>query len=474
MRFAPLLIPPFLLGALGAGFYFQGAQAQVGGTLGGPVLPPSVSTVAASNAAPAATAPPKASTPAPIKPPYEPVALRRPAPAPALPPPPPIPERERVRVGLSTAGATLAIYAPHGLLLTDPAQPGRALRVAAGETTQFSVVPAAQVTIAGRPFRGTLGLNVEGRSSRGWQKIAVAVLGDEPARVTSNGKSARWGRPYRGGFEVFPQQLPNEQRRGDLALVNVVAMEDYLKGVVPWEMNPSAPFEALKAQAIGARTKTLDFRRSKRFAKGDFDVCDYDACQGYPGTENEKPATSSAVETTRGLAITHKGQPIDAVFCTNSGGITANASDVWTTSSSVSYLRSVRDFSEDSPLARIVKPRMTEADWITYCSQSWPSYARPSDAQRAQLAARRAKNARTAALYGPDDEPEFYRWKRFVAAQDAQTAFAARGFARVTGFEIVERSASGHIRQLRVTGLAAPTPGASLAPTKNSRPHRSR
>ena len=113
---------------------------------------------------------------------------------------------------------------------------------------------------------------------------------------------------------------------------------------------------------------------------------------------------------------------------------------------------------------------MTEADWIAYCSRSWPSWARPTDAERAQLAARRAKSARTAALFGPDDEPEFYRWKRFVSVEDAQAAFAARGFAQVTGFEIAGRAASGHISQLKVVGVASPTPGAALAPDKELAP----
>ena len=374
MRFAPFLIFPFLVCAVGAGVYCQSQRAQaqlnatqlsatqlsatqlsatqlsatqlsatqlsatqlsatqlsatqLSGTLGGPVLPPSAASV------------PKTTGVAPAPRPTVGAVAR-----PVLMPAPPIPEKERVRVGLSTAGAALAIYAPDGLLLTDAAQPGRALRVAAGETTQFSLVPATQVTIAGRAFGGTLGLSVAGRTSRGWQTIRVAVLGAGPARVTSNGQSARWGRPYRGGFEIFPQQLPNPQRQGPLALVNIVAMEDYLKGVVPWEMDASAPFEALKAQAICARTKAVDFQRTRRFGKGEFDICDYDACQGYPGMENEKPASSSAVETTKGLAIFHGGRPIDAVFCTNSGGTTASANDVWTTSGAVSYLQSVRDF----------------------------------------------------------------------------------------------------------------------------------
>lgn len=459
MRFSPLLIAPLALGVAGAGFYRnQRANAQVGAMLGGPRAAPPLS--APSDAPQTATlsAPPQVRVSSVGK-----VAA-------PLPAPPPIPAGQGVRVGLSTAGQAISIYAPQGLSLSDAAQPGRALRVGAGQTAQFSLVPAAAVKIAGRTFRGTVGLSVEGRTSRGWQRVRVAVLGSEPARVTSDGKSARWGRPYRGGFEIFPQGLPNDQRQGPLALVNVAAIEDYLKGVVPWEMDATAPFEALKAQAICARTKTLDFQRSRRFAKGNFDICDYDACQGYPGMENEKLASSRAVETTKGLAIYKSGRPIDAVFCTNSGGVTANANDVWVTSGAVPYLQSVRDFPATSPLSKVVKPAMSEADWILYCSQSWPSHARPSKAERAGLAARRAKNARVAALYGPDDEPEFYRWKRFISVEDAQIAFAARGFASVTRFEIVQRAASGHISQFKVVGLATPVPGATLSTDKELAP----
>ena len=455
MRFsAPFLLAslmaPIILGAV----YFQGqrADAQINAqTLGGPAV-----------SRPNLVAP-QTNAPAPAV--SQTVAI-----APPLPLPPPIPAAQTIRVGLSTAGKPISIYAPTGLFLRDAAQPGRALRVAAGETAQFSLVAPTEVTIAGRKFRGSVGLSVAGRTSRGWSNVRILVLGDGPARVTSNGEGARYGRSYRGGFEIFPQQLPNDQRQGPLALVNVLAMEDYLKGVVPWEMDATSPPESLKAQAICARSETLNFRRTKRFAKGNFDICDYDACQGYPGMENEKPPTSRAVEATRGLVLWRGGAPADAVYGTNSGGITAAASDVWVTSGPVAYLQSVRDFPANSPLSKIVKPNMTEADWIVYCSQSWPSYARPTDAERAQLAARRAKSARTAALYGPDDEPEFYRWKRFVSAPDAQTAFAARGFASVTGFEVLERAGSGHISQLKVSGLATPTPGAALVPGKELAP----
>ncbi len=457
----PVLLSSVALCAIAGGVWFQiarRADAQLEGTLGGPRFVPSQN-------APMPTAAPQLAIAAP-QPSIATVARQTPLPA-----PPAIPDNQRVRVGLSTEKGALAIWSANGLILRDLRQPARALRSGPNEIVKFDLGAPVNARSGALTFRGTISLDIAGRKSTAWQYISVSVPGEQQARVTSNNKSARYGRPYRGGFEVFPQQLGEpDHRQNELSLVNVVNMEDYLKGVVPWEMDPTAPLEALKAQAMGARTKTLDLRQSKRFAAGKFDICDYDACQGYPGMENEKPLSSRAVDETRGLAIYSSGRVIDSVFSTNSGGISANASDVWKTSSAISYLQSIRDFAPDSPLTQIVKPNMSEADWRLYCSQSWPSFARPSDADRANLARRRATNARVAALYGPDDEPEFYRWKRFISVGDALSAFADKGFAQVTKFEVAERAASGHIRQLRVEGIAKSTPGATITPARQTAP----
>ena len=460
-----LLFSSLTLCALAAAIGFQiarraEAQLESSRTLGGAIVVPAPNQIA-----PRVNPPAVAASPAPT---MQAVARQTPR---ALPAPPPIPDAERVRVGLSTGKNTLAIWSADGLILRDLRQPARALRSGPGEIVKFSLGAPVNTRSGAMFFRGTISLDINGRKSTAWQYIAVAVPGEGNARVTSNGNSARWGRPYRGGFEIFPQQLAEAgHRENALSLVNVLNMEDYLKGVVPWEMDATAPLEALKAQAMCARSETLNFKATKRFAAGKFDICDYDACQGYPGTENEKPMTSRAVDETRGLALYSGGRIADAVYSTNSGGISANANDVWKNSDDTSYLQSVRDFAPDSPLSKIVKPNMTEADWRLYCSQSWPSFARPSDADRANLARRRATNARVAALYGPDDEPEFYRWKRFVSVEDALSAFAAKGFAQVTGFEVAQRAASGHIRQLRVVGRAKPTPGAAIVPDRESAP----
>lgn len=358
-----------------------------------------------------------------------------------------------VRVGISTQGGPIAIFLPRGALLTDAEQGGRALRVGSATTLRFYVDTPSSVSWNGRTFSGPLVLDTPLGKSGGWRHVLIRVEEGEFARVTSNGKDPRWGRPYRGHLEVFAQRAPEpNHRKGPLAVVNVVGLEDYLKGVLPWEMSPSAPFEALKAQAIAARTKALDQMRSRRFKSGGFDVCDYDACQGYPGTENEKNTTTRAVQVTRGLALFHNNQPIDAVFCTNSGGITANARDVWRGPNPVPYLQSRRDVAPDSPTAQLLKPSMTESDWREFITRPWPSFARPDETARRSLASRRASSARTAALFQENDWPEFYRWERLVAAEDVTRSFAARGFLSVSELRVVERSASGRIARLLVVG----------------------
>jgi len=223
----------------------------------------------------------------------------------------------------------------------------------------------------------------------------------------------------------------------------VVPLEAYLKGVVPWEMSPAAPLEALKAQAICARTKVLDFVRGKRFAQGNFDICDYDACQGYPGTENEKPTTSAAVEATKGLAIYQNGRPIDAVYSTNSGGITASARDVWKATTPITYLQSVPDFAANSPIAKLWEGGMTEAEWAQFCARDWPSYARPDGVALDKYEARK------------------YRWNHQISLAQASQAFVADGISRVADIQILERAPSGRIRRLRVSGFAPAKAGSN-------------
>ncbi|RYX82956.1 SpoIID/LytB domain-containing protein [bacterium] len=376
---------------------------------------------------------------------------------PALPTPVPSSSKNIIRVGLSTQGGPLQLWLPEGAVLRDLDQPARKQSVAANSTLVFGYGAVKPQKVGATTFNGPLTVQVGATTSLGWSKIAIQPLGGGFGRATSNGKSARYGRPYRGTFEVAPQRSAEvNHRKGPLAFINVVGLEDYLKGVVPWEMSPTAPMEALKAQAICARTKTLDFKTSGRYQPGGFDVCDYDACQGYPGTENEKDPTSDAVEATAGLALFYNGRPIDAVYSTNSGGLTAAASEVWR--GEVPYLKSVRDFPASSPLDDILRGPMNEAKWGQFVAQPYPSYARPDGVSKTAYESRK------------------YRWTQFVSVDEASRAFAAQGISRVLNISVESRGASGRAWRVKVTGVDAaraksvptPIPQPDLKPTERA------
>jgi SpoIID/LytB domain protein len=357
-----------------------------------------------------------------------------------------------VRVGLKTEGAPIALLSSGAMTISDANQTGRKLAVKPNEQVTFFTGPSTSIAAKGRTFSGPITIRTDAGNYGAWQVPRISTSGS-PTHVSTNGESPRYSRAYRGHFEVAPLTYTFERatHKGNLRLVNIVPLEEYLKGVVPWEMNGSAPLEALKAQAICARSETMSKILSGRHARDGYDMCDYDHCQGYPGTENETARTTLAVEQTKGLVIYHNGQIADAVYGTNSGGITASSEDVWR-GPPEPYLKSKRDFAT---APSFVKQIMTESDWAKYCTQNLPSFAQPKQSEIRALASRRASSPRTAALFQENDLPEFYRWTRVINPYELAQAAGARAKAKmdvVTQIRIAERAPSGHIKKLILVG----------------------
>ena len=137
------------------------------------------------------------------------------------------------------------------------------------------------------------------------------------------------GRRYRGAIQL-------DADGGKLRAINVVGLEQYLYGVVPSEMPFSWAPEALKAQAVVARSYALATKRS-----GAFDLYPDTRSQVYLGVDHEKPSTNAAVDATAGKVVLYNGQPARTYFYSTSGGRTASAADVW--GGSIPYLVSVPD-----------------------------------------------------------------------------------------------------------------------------------
>jgi stage II sporulation protein D len=139
------------------------------------------------------------------------------------------------------------------------------------------------------------------------------------------------GKLYRGRIEVFANT------RGALTVVNVLKMEDYVRGVVPNELSPGGypQLEALKAQAIAARTYAV--KNLGQFASQGFDLLPTTRSQVYRGVSSEHPLTTRAVEETRGVIATYNNEPINALYTSTCGGRTEDVENIF--NESTPYLR---------------------------------------------------------------------------------------------------------------------------------------
>ncbi|NUT54870.1 MAG: SpoIID/LytB domain-containing protein [Thermoleophilia bacterium] len=147
-------------------------------------------------------------------------------------------------------------------------------------------------------------------------------------------------RPYRGQIEVGVTGAR-------LDAVNIVGLEQYLQGVVAQEMPSSWPDEALKAQAVAARSYAL----AHRLSGTPFDLYADVRSQVYGGVQGEHPRTTAAIQATKGEVLLWEGKPIDALFHSTSGGRTLDAAEVF--GKPVPYLVGVDDPHSDlSPVHR--------------------------------------------------------------------------------------------------------------------------
>lgn len=213
-----------------------------------------------------------------------------------------------LRVGLASGRASVTIMPAEGK--------------ATAQTESSKTIALAANTAAA--IRWQAGAFLVGR-----EKLRGDVLTIRPSGA---GELALDGRRYRGALEL-------RHKGGGLTAVNIVPVDDYLRSVVPEEMPVDWPAEAIKAQSVAARSFALASRG--RHASEGYDLCTTMHCQLYTGTAAEKSASNAAIKATRGEVLTYGGKPIEALFHTDSGGMTENSEDVW--GSHVPYLRAAKD-----------------------------------------------------------------------------------------------------------------------------------
>ena len=227
----------------------------------------------------------------------------------------------------------LAHYYPGTTLGPAPAHAVRVLltrskRVSLGSPAAWRAVDATGtvVQLAPESLRLTPSSKLQGQ--------AVTL----PVTFISAAPIAVHGRPYRGRIVV---SLVGKT----LETTDVVGLENYLKGVVPSEMPFEWPSAALEAQAVAARSYAL----ANLVQGGTFDLYADSRSQVYGGIDAETPATSAAVDATKGQVLLFRGAVADTLFFSTSGGRTASAAEMLGTP--VPYLVSVPDpYDTTSPV----------------------------------------------------------------------------------------------------------------------------
>uniref|UniRef100_UPI0026358235 SpoIID/LytB domain-containing protein n=1 Tax=uncultured Veillonella sp. TaxID=159268 RepID=UPI0026358235 len=230
-------------------------------------------------------------------------------------------------------------------------------------TNESTHIPQIRVLLGARTtpltVTGNGEISVYDEDKKPIQRVTTGqavVVGIKNHKITVNGKVVEgdvflksWqgktstpikidGKPYRGAIKIAVNS------NGAMMIINETSLESYLYGVVPAEAVPSWPQEALKAQAVAARTYAL--YNMKQSAAKPYDVKPTTSHQVYSGQAGEYDSTTRAVDATKGLVMKYKGSLIEAFFHSDGGGFTEDSVNVW--GSVVPYLKGVKDYSNNS------------------------------------------------------------------------------------------------------------------------------
>ena len=226
------------------------------------------------------------------------------------------------------------------------------------------------------------------------------------------------GKLLRGDLEIAVH-------RSSMRLVNVVDLESYTQGVVPAEMPVSSPLEALKAQAVVARTHALFIKEvTRRHRRDGYDVCDGEHCQVYAGVRAESRRSREVVDSTRGRIVTYRGSLAHTIYSSNCGGRTQSGRDLsgW---GDVPYWSGAVDGDGPDPGPR--------SPWrLRRWLQSWPpAYCKPS-----------------AYVH-----PSHFRWTRVVPFKDLQEKLNRRlHVGTLLEIRPLRRSLSGNVNAVLIRG----------------------
>lgn len=235
------------------------------------------------------------------------------------------------------------------------------------------------------------------------------------------GKNTFWSnaedRSYRGEMELCVEA-------GSIKVINIISLEEYLYGVVPAEMPANWPLEALKAQAVAARSESI--AKLGRHRSDGFDLCADVHCQVYSGVEKETQLSNMAVDSTRGVILEYNSKTVDAIYSSNCGGHTQD--NIFGSEDAVAYFTGIEDMDETQKLVFPLSPFEMES-WLKdpppgiYCNI--PEFTKFSN----------------------------FRWVRIYSAEQLrQMVDKVSGVGEIKKIIVLARNSSGHVNKLRIVG----------------------
>lgn len=253
-------------------------------------------------------------------------------------------------------------------------------------------------------------------------QLEISTQNQRVRVIRKIGNRTESSRLYGGNLRLQPNAY------GTYTLVNLVPVETYLRGVVPYEIGLGAPFTTIEAQAVLARTYAL--RNLRRFVIDDYELCADTQCQVYRGLSGSANVSDRAIANTASLVLTHENELVDALYSSNTGGVTAAFSHVWN--------------GPDRPYLQPV---------VDSVSGKWDLAQRPLDNEanlKAFLAIETGFNEETW---------DTFRWREDDSlagiTQDMQTYLQAlkhplANFTQVERLVVTERATSGRVQKLQV------------------------
>jgi stage II sporulation protein D len=224
-------------------------------------------------------------------------------------------------------------------------------------------------------------------------------------------------RSYRGEMDISID-------KGIIKVINRLSLEEYLYGVVPAEMPTNWPQEALKAQAVAARSESI--AKLARHRNEGFDLCAEVHCQVYSGVEKETQLGNMAVDATRGVILEYGSKAVDAVYSSNCGGHTQG--NIFGDKEDGAYFTGVTDGPGNLKLTFPLSPYEME-NWLKdppaglYCNIA--EYANASS----------------------------FRWVRIYSAEQLRRLVdAVSGVGSIRKMIVLKRNDSGHVEKIKIVG----------------------